>query len=176
MKLSTTLSVMLAALVVFTSVGLVGCTSDKPSAPANDCGSPQPKNCPKLRALDLDGKWRLAAFRASGSWSKGAERSAAKLLGQHVRIQGRSVSLPDRTTCRIVSFGPTRVRDDFRTFGSPNGSWKKLGLTPEPDGSYQVKQAVFNCSGMFQGIVMQRENGVYLLRVWEVYLLMKKEE
>jgi hypothetical protein len=163
----------LVVLVFGVRLGVSGCDR-KPKRVVSGCVSGDPADCGSLKSLDMNGVWKLTAFRASGRWSKGAEDAAAGFLGRTVTVDGLDVTLPDRSKCRIVSAGPTIARDGVEAFGTVNGAWSRMGFTPEPEGYYRVEEINFDCSGMFWGIVMQAEHDVHLLKVWEVYLLMKK--
>lgn len=168
-----TSSSLVLAVALAASAGLAGCSRDEePSKPI--CDAANPADCPRFASHGLDGDWRLTAFRASGVWDKGAEADAVGFLGKHVTIDGDAVKLPNATKCRIVSAGPTIVTDSVETFGSRNGSWQRMGFTPMSEGLYKVVEVHFDCEQMFWGMVMQPENHVRLLRVWEVFLLMKK--
>ena len=161
----------LVSLLVAT--GLVACNSDH-GVP--DCSTTDPPSCAILRRPEMDGVWKLTHFRASGVWSKGAEKTAASFLGKHVTIDNLDVTLPDGTKCRIVSAGKTLLSDGVESFGSAAGSWRRMGFTPRPDGLYEAEEIRFNCDGMFWGITMQPEHDLHLLKVWEVFLVMKKTE
>ena len=164
---------LVLVLTLLAATALVGCReSDRPlDAP---CDAEDPADCPTLGTPSLNGVWRLAAFRASGSWSKGAQKDAASFLGKRMTINDPDVKLPNGTKCRIVSAGPTIVTDSVETFGSRSGSWERMGFTPISKGLYKVEEVHFDCDEMFWGVIMQPENDVRLLKVWEVYLLMKK--
>lgn len=166
---------LVIAMALLAATALVGCRES--TAPLDaPCDAEDSLDCPVLRTPGLDGVWQLTAFRASGSWSKGAQKDAASFLRKHVRINGQEVKLPNGTTCRIVSAGPTIVTDSVQTFGSRKGSWERMGFTPISKGLYKVEEVHFDCDEMFWGMVMQPENDVRLLRVWEVFLLMKKTD
>lgn len=152
--------------------GLAACKSDPPRK--SDCGLPGPNACVIEKTAHMVGDWKLTRFRASGDWSKGAEKDAASFLGKRVTIEGIYVKLPDGSRCRIVSAGETIIRDGVETFRSRKGSWQSMGFTPVAEGLYQAEELDFECDQMFWGIVSQRENDIYLLRVWEVFLQMER--
>jgi len=165
----------LPLLIALAAVGPSACKREE-VGPAPDCDAPNPVNCAVMKTPYMNGVWKLTAFRASGAWSPGAEKTAAGYLGREVKIDGVNVKLPNATTCRIVSAGPTTVRDGVETFGSTKGSWNRMGFEPIGDGEkvYKVVEIQFDCEGMFWGIVMQPERELYLLKVWEVFLQMQK--
>lgn len=126
----------------------------------------------KIKQLNLDGHWKLTDFRAPGIFSGSAEIKANRLIGKKVLIKNTFVTFPEGEKCQIVSSENRVLKDGRRTFGSGGGSWKQIGLTQAPDGTYKVLEIKFDCDEKFWGLTIQKD--LHLLSVWEVYLVMDK--
>jgi len=124
----------------------------------------------------LDGLWKLTEFRAAGVYSGGAEEKAKKYIGAKVLIDKNDVLLPNGTKCQLVSAEQQFLENGQPSFGSGGGSWEEVGLIKAPNGTYKVLKVEFNCNEEFWGIIAQPEQGLYLLSIWEVYLVMEKAQ